>query len=115
MHLYPTHQSSFAESLPYVFFAVLMVTLDVTIKIRSTKKQTLRPMVDPVSDKSCGLACMNSKKGSVWFIRMINNSRVKRWLGVENLWTRRRGRECQGFMFGSQWLVPCVDEYRTLK
>ena len=35
-------------SLPYVLLAVMMVILDVTIKIRSTKSQTNLPLVDSV-------------------------------------------------------------------
>ena len=43
-------QSSVGACSPLVVFAILMVTLDVTIKIRSTKTQTMRPMVENVRD-----------------------------------------------------------------
>ena len=48
-----THiQEAVGESVPNVLISVLMVTVDVTIKIRSTKRQTERPMVDAVRGKN---------------------------------------------------------------
>ena len=44
----PTPQIAVGKSMPNVLIAVLMVTVDVTIKIRSTKTETHCPMVDAV-------------------------------------------------------------------
>ena len=44
----PTSQGAVVKSSPNVLIAVVMVTVDVTIKIRSTKTGTHRPMVDAV-------------------------------------------------------------------